>query len=62
LEAAKQHRAAIILFAGTAALAGKSLMIPRPRQPAVDIVHVSWHHRQLFEGPIGVQPSRVVLD
>ena len=32
------------------ALAGKPLLIPRPRQPAVDIVYISWHHLQVFKG------------
>lgn len=32
------------------ALAGKPLLPPRPRQPAVDIVHISWHQVQVFKG------------
>jgi putative restriction endonuclease len=32
------------------ALAGKPLLIPRPHQPAVDIIHISWHHHQVFKG------------
>ena len=32
------------------ALAGKPLLIPRPRQPPVDIIHISWHHLQVFKG------------
>jgi putative restriction endonuclease len=32
------------------ALAGKPLLIPRPRQPAVDVVYISWHHQQVFKG------------
>jgi putative restriction endonuclease len=32
------------------ALAGKPLLIPRPRQPTVDIVYISWHRRQVFKG------------
>jgi putative restriction endonuclease len=35
------------------ALAGKPLLIPRPRQPAVDVVYTSWHHRQVFKGATG---------
>ena len=31
------------------ALAGQPLITPRPRQPAVDIVHISWHHLQVFK-------------
>ena len=32
------------------ALVGKSLLIPRPHQPAVDIIHISWHRHQVFKG------------
>lgn len=32
------------------ALAGQPLLIPRLRQPTVDIIHISWHHRQVFKG------------
>ena len=32
------------------ALAGKLLLPPRPRQPSVDIVHISWHQVQVFRG------------
>ena len=32
------------------ALAGKPLLIPRPHQPAVDIIHISWHRHQVFKG------------
>ena len=32
------------------ALAGKPLLIPRPRQPVVDVVYISWHHKQVFKG------------
>lgn len=32
------------------ALAGKPLLIPRPRQPVVDVVYISWHHQQVFKG------------
>jgi putative restriction endonuclease len=35
------------------ALAGKPLLTPRPNQPIVDIVYVSWHHRQVFKGAPG---------
>jgi len=31
------------------ALAGKPLLIPRPRQPVVDVVYISWHHQQVFK-------------
>jgi hypothetical protein len=24
-------------------------LIPRPLQPTVDIIHISWHHRQVFK-------------
>jgi putative restriction endonuclease len=33
------------------ALAGQPLLIPRPRQPVVDVVYISWHHQQVFKGP-----------
>jgi len=36
------------------ALAGSPLLMPRPRQPMVDVVHISWHHRQVFKGAIGM--------
>ena len=32
------------------ALAGKPLLIPRPRQQTVDVVYISWHHQQVFKG------------
>jgi putative restriction endonuclease len=32
------------------ALAGRPLLIPRPHQPVVDIIHISWHRRQVFKG------------
>ena len=32
------------------ALAGKPLLIPRPHQPTVDVVYISWHHQQVFKG------------
>jgi putative restriction endonuclease len=32
------------------ALAGKPLLIPRPREPVVDVVYISWHHQQVFKG------------
>ena len=32
------------------ALAGKPLLIPRPHQPSVDIIHISWHRHQVFKG------------
>ena len=31
------------------ALAGKPLLIQRPRQPVVDVIYISWHHRQVFK-------------
>jgi putative restriction endonuclease len=31
-------------------LAGKPLLIPRPHQPTVDVVYISWHHQQVFKG------------
>jgi putative restriction endonuclease len=33
-------------------LAGKPLLIPRPHQPTVDVIHISWHHQQVFKGDI----------
>jgi putative restriction endonuclease len=35
-------------------LAGKPLLIPRPRQPTVDVVYISWHHRQVFKGALRI--------
>jgi putative restriction endonuclease len=32
------------------ALAGKPLLIPRPHQPTVDVMYISWHHQQVFKG------------
>ncbi|MGH3256060.1 MAG: phosphorothioated DNA-binding restriction endonuclease [Streptosporangiaceae bacterium] len=32
------------------ALAGQPLLIPRPYQPTVDVIYISWHHRQVFKG------------
>jgi hypothetical protein len=32
------------------ALAGKSLLIPMPQQPVVDIIHISWHYDQVLKG------------
>jgi putative restriction endonuclease len=34
-------------------LAGKPLLIPRPHQPTVDVIHISWHHQQVLKGAIG---------
>ena len=34
------------------ALAGKPLLVPRPHQPTVDVIHISWHHHQVFKGAI----------
>jgi putative restriction endonuclease len=31
------------------ALAGRPLLAPRPRQPAVDVIFISWHHLQVFK-------------
>jgi putative restriction endonuclease len=31
------------------ALEGSPLLIPRPHQPTVDVIHISWHHRQVFK-------------
>ena len=31
-------------------LAGKPLLIPRPRQPKVDVIYIAWHNRQVFKG------------
>jgi putative restriction endonuclease len=36
------------------ALAGKPLLIPRPRQPTVDVVYISWHHQQVFKGALRI--------
>lgn len=35
-------------------LAGKPLPTPRPHQPAIDVVYISWHHRQVFKGALGM--------
>jgi hypothetical protein len=35
-------------------LAGKPLLTPRPHQPTVDIVYISWHHRQVFKGALRI--------
>ena len=32
------------------ALVGQPLLAPRPGLPAVELVHVDWHHRQVFKG------------
>lgn len=37
------------------ALAGQPPLIPRPRQPAVDVIYISWHHQQVFKGTRGMQ-------
>ncbi len=39
------------------ALAGQPLLTPRPRQPAVDIIHITWHAVQVFKD----QPASDVL-
>jgi putative restriction endonuclease len=31
-------------------LCGQPLLAPRPGQPVVELVHVDWHHRQVFKG------------
>jgi len=36
------------------ALAGQPLLVPRPHQPTVDVIHISWHHRQVFKGPVTI--------
>jgi putative restriction endonuclease len=36
------------------ALAGKPLLIPRPHQPTVDVVYISWHHRQVFKAALKI--------
>ena len=33
-------------------LAGKPLLIPRPRQPKVDVIYIAWHNRQVFKGTV----------
>jgi putative restriction endonuclease len=43
------------------ALAGQPLLIPRPRQPTVDVMYISWHHQQVFKGaiqPLNAAPER----
>jgi hypothetical protein len=42
------------------AFAGQPLLIPRPRQPTVDVMYISWHHKQVFKGAI--QPSNAAPD
>ena len=32
------------------AMAGKPLLVPRPQQPKVDVIHISWHDNQVFKG------------
>ena len=27
-----------------------ALTVPRPHQPTVDVIHISWHHDQVFKG------------
>jgi len=34
------------------ALAGKPLLIPRPQQPKVDVIYISWHDNQVFKGNV----------
>ncbi len=36
------------------------LVIPRPRQPVVDVMYISWHHQQVFKGAI--QPSNAASE
>jgi putative restriction endonuclease len=36
------------------ALAGKPLLTLRPRQPTIDVVYISWHHRQVFKGALRI--------
>jgi hypothetical protein len=33
-------------------LAGMPLLIPRPRQPKVDVIYIAWHYRQVFKGAV----------
>ena len=39
------------------ALAGKPLLIPHPRQPTVDVIHISWHQHQVFKGALRSETS-----
>jgi len=39
------------------ALAGKPLLTPRLHQPTVDVVYISWHHRQVFKEAIGIRST-----
>jgi putative restriction endonuclease len=32
------------------ALAGRRLLIPRPRHPTVDVIYIAWHRQQVFKG------------
>jgi len=34
------------------ALAGKPPLIPCLHQPTVDVIHISWHHQQVFKGAV----------
>ena len=44
------------------ALAGQPLLIPRPRQPAVDVICISWHHQPgLQRHPGGIQAQHQSL-
>lgn len=36
------------------ALADKPLLVPRPQQPIVDVMYISWHRQQVFKGAVGV--------
>jgi len=31
-------------------LAGKPLLIPRLRQPKVEVIYIAWRNRQVFKG------------
>ncbi len=37
------------------ALAGKPLLIPRPQQPNMDVIHISWHHDQASKAPCRIE-------
>jgi hypothetical protein len=45
------------------ALAGRPLLVSRPGQPAVDLVHITWHKIQVFKVTYHrAKPSRVARD
>jgi putative restriction endonuclease len=44
-------------------LAGMPLLTPRPLQSTLDIVYISWHHRQVFRGhPVHADATLYALD